>query len=65
MDSGAVEASSSPFSDAALLGLASEVHGDLLVSVRSVRVVGPPREKSHYPDYFRDNLDRAAIQVTL
>jgi hypothetical protein len=37
----------------------------LLVSVRSVRVVGPPWEKSHHPDYFRNNLDRAAIQVTL
>jgi hypothetical protein len=65
MDSGAVEASSSPFRETTPLGFASEVLGMMLVSVRSVRAVGLPFEKSQDPDYFRGNLDRAAIQVTL
>jgi hypothetical protein len=65
MNSGAVGASSWPFSEAIHLGFAREVHGMLLVSVRSVRVVSPLCEKSQHPDYFRGNLGRAAIQTTL
>lgn len=52
MDSGALEASSSPFSEAALLGLASEVAGVLLVSIRSVRVVGLLGKNSTIPTIF-------------
>jgi hypothetical protein len=52
MDSGAVEASSSPFREAALLGLAIEVPGVLLVSVRSVSVVGLLGKNPTIPTIF-------------
>ena len=52
MDSGAVEASSRPFSEAALRGWASGVHDVLLVSVRSVRVVGLLGKNPTFPIIF-------------
>jgi hypothetical protein len=63
MDSGAVEGSSSPFSEAALLGLPANTWHVVRVSSQCARG-GPPCKKSHHPDYFRDNLDPAAIQTT-